>query len=258
MKNISELNRSKPLVFFDLETTGIDTNSSKIVEISVVKYDLSMKKTTFDTLINPEVDIPVEASEVHGITNDTVVNAPVFGTIAQKLFNDFIKGSIICGFNSDRFDIPLLHREFFEVGVEWDLMNTQTIDVRNIYVKNEGRSLTDAYREYCNKELVDAHQASADTYATIEIFEQQLARYEDMPRNSKDLSKYASMRDDNAIDIGGKFIRGSDGDVYFNFGKYVGFKATIDRSYLDWIITKSNMTSEVKLIAKKIYEGKHV
>lgn len=255
-EGLKKLGRNRPICFFDLETTSAEVKSARIVEISIIKLDLDFNESTYDSLIDPGVRIPKEASEVHGIYDDTVKGSPKFRDVAKDIHN-YIKNSILIGFNSNKFDIPILHEEFYRAGIDWDYTKEIFVDVRNIYVRNEGRTLKDAYKLYLNKELEDAHQASADTRATLEILDAQLQRYTDLPQSFKELESYSNY-DKERIDLTGKFIRGSDGDLYYDFGKNKGMKAKFDRSYLTWIATASDFSSDVKSIARKLLEGKDV
>jgi DNA polymerase-3 subunit epsilon len=182
-----ELNLKNPIVFFDLETTGIDIASDRVVEISYLKVSPDGEETTKTRKINPERPIPAEATEVHGITNEDVKNCPTFKQIAKSLAAD-IEGCDLAGYNSNRFDIPLLAEEFIRAGVNIDLNKHKFVDVQTIFHKKEPRTLTAAYKFYCNKELTDAHTAEADTLATYEILKSQLDHYEDLDNDMEFLA----------------------------------------------------------------------
>ena len=174
-----DLKLSKPIVFFDLETTGINISKDRIVEISLLKIFPNGNKESKTWLVNPEIEIPFEVSAIHGITNEKVVTEPTFKELAETI-NSMISDSDLAGFNSNRFDIPLLAEEFLRVGVDFEMDNKRAIDVQVIFHKKEQRTLSAGYKFYCGKILEDAHSAEADTNATYEILKAQLDRYDDI------------------------------------------------------------------------------
>ena len=177
-----KLNLKRPLVFFDLETTGVDTAKDRIVEISMVKVMPNGDEIVRTRLINPQMHIPEDATAVHGITDEDVKDQPTFAQIAKSL-SQFIEGCDFGGFNSNRFDLPMLVEEFLRAGVDVDFKNRKFIDVQNIFHKMEQRTLVAAYKFYCDKDLTDAHSAEADTKATYEVLKAQLDRYPDLQKN---------------------------------------------------------------------------
>lgn len=243
-----KLNLKRPLVFFDLETTGVNISNDRIVEISIVKIipgkeDAPEIRTR---RINPEMPIPAEATAVHHITDKDVADEPTFRQIAKSLA-DYIQGCDIAGFNSTRFDIPLLDEEFQRAGVEFDFHKANFVDVQTIFHKMEPRNLTAAYRFYCNKELEGAHGAQADTLATYEVLLAQLERYEGLPTDVVELAKFSSQN--NNVDLAGRLIYDSKGREVINFGKYKGQLASEvlakDAGYLGWIM-QGDFTSDTK------------
>ena len=177
-----KLNLKRPIIFFDLETTGIDTAKDRIVEISMVKINPDGERTVKTRRINPGMHIPAEATAIHGITDDDVKECPSFAQIARSLAQ-FIEGCDFGGFNSNRFDLPMLVEEFMRAGVEVDFRRRKFIDVQNIFHKLEQRTLIAAYKFYCDKDLTDAHSAEADTLATYEVLCAQLDRYPEALQN---------------------------------------------------------------------------
>ncbi len=217
------LNLSKPLVFFDLETTGVNIASDRIVEISMLKVHPDGKKETYTQRINPVIEIPKEVTAIHGITNEDVLNEPTFKEIAKKV-SELIKGCDLAGFNSNRFDIPLLAEEMLRADVDFSMKNRLAIDVQTIFHKKEQRTLSAGYQFYCDKELKDAHSAEADTMATYEILNAQVEKYDDLENNTKSLSEFSIQR--KRADFAG-FILFDEEDVeIFSFGKYKGRKVT--------------------------------
>ena len=184
-----ELKLSKPICFFDLETTGIDITKDRIVEISILKVYPNGNKESKTWLVNPTIPIPKAASDVHGITDERVAGEPTFKELAKQIHN-MIKDSDLAGYNSDRFDIPLLAEEMLRAELDFDLGNRVSVDVQTIFHKMEQRTLSAAYKFYCGKDLIDAHTASADTNATYEILKAQLDRYNNLENNIKKLSEF--------------------------------------------------------------------
>lgn len=231
-----QLHLTKPLVFFDLETTGINIASDRIVEISIIKIHPNGKEEHYTQRVNPIIEIPREASLIHGITNEMVLNEPTFKEIAIKI-RDLIKGCDLAGFNSNRFDIPILAEEMLRSDVDFSMKNRLAIDVQTIFHKKEQRTLGAAYQFYCEKKLENAHSAEADTFATYEILKAQLERYDDLENDTKMLSEYSSHRD--RADFAGFILYDEQGDEIFSFGKYKGKKVTEilekDQGYYAWI-----------------------
>ncbi len=243
-----ELNLKKSIVFFDLETTGIDVANDRIVEISLLKINPDGKEETKTMRINPEMPIPNHATEVHGITDEDVKNEPAFNIVAKDVAK-FISGCDLAGYNSNKFDIPLLAEEFLRVGVDIDLKKHRFVDVQVIFHKMEQRTLSAAYKFYCEKNLDDAHSAEADTKATYEILKAQIERYSDLNNDIEDLSKFSS-HNKNA-DFAGRIVFNDKGEEVFNFGKYKGQTVESvlekDQGYFGWMLN-----SDFPLYTKKV------
>ena len=215
-----ELNLRNPLVFFDLETTGTDTVHDRIVEISYLKIYPNGKQEQKTKRINPEMPIPAGASAIHGIMDEDVKDCPTFKQIARSLANH-IEGADLAGFNSSRFDLPLLAEEFLRAGVDIDFSKRKMIDVQIIFHKKEQRTLEAAYKFYCDKTLEDAHSAEADTLATYEVLKAQLDKYPDLENDVEKLASEYSFFNNN-VDLAGRIIRDENGIEIFNFGKHKG------------------------------------
>ena len=231
------LKLKRPIIFFDLETTGVDTSRDRIVEISMVKIDVDGSKQVKTRRINPEMHIPEEASEVHGIYDEDVAEEPTFKQIAKSLAK-FIQGCDFGGFNSNRFDFPVLVEEFMRAGVDVDFKRRKYIDVQNIFHKKEQRTLVAAYKFYCNKELVGAHSAEADTLATYEVLEAQIARYDDIGDTVEALAEFSTHG--KVVDFAGRIGLNEKGEEVFTFGKYrdrsVAEIFRKEPSYYNWLI----------------------
>lgn len=186
-----KLNLKRPIIFFDLETTGVDTARDRIVEISMVKVMPDGEEIRKTRRLNPGMHIPAEATAVHGITDEDVKDCPTFAQVAKSL-EQFIRGCDFGGFNSNRFDLPVLVEEFLRAGVDVDFKRRKFIDVQNIFHKKEQRTLVAAYKFYCDKELDDAHSAEADTLATYEVLQAQLDRYPDLRNDVDALAEYSA------------------------------------------------------------------
>ncbi|GBU08310.1 DNA polymerase III subunit epsilon [Bacteroidales bacterium] len=232
-----ELNLKNPLVFFDLETTGIDIVKDRIVEIAYLKISPDGSKESKVKRINPEMPIPAQSTAIHGINDEDVKDCPTFKTIAKSLAAQ-IEGCDLAGYNSNRFDIPLLAEEFLRVDVDIDLMKRKFIDVQTIFHKKEQRTLSAAYRFYCNLELEGAHGAEADTNATYEILKAQLDRYPDIENNVNFLSEFSAFG--NNVDFAGRMIYNENNEEVINFGKYKGQLVSEvlkkDPGYYGWIM----------------------
>jgi DNA polymerase-3 subunit epsilon len=215
-----ELNLKNPLVFFDLETTGVNVVHDRIVEISFLKIFPNGKEEVKTRRINPEMPIPAEATAVHHITDDDVKDCPTFKKIARSLA-DQIEGCDLAGFNSSRFDIPLLAEEFLRANVDIDFSRRKFIDVQIIFHKKEERTLKAAYKFYCDKNLDDAHSAEADTKATYEVLKAQLDKYDDLENDIEKLASEYSFFNNN-VDLAGRIILNDKGIEVFNFGKHKG------------------------------------
>ena len=214
-----KLQLEKPIVFFDLETTGINIGTDKIVEISILKVFPNGNKESKTWLVNPEVEIPKSASDIHGITNEQVVTEPTFKELASKI-DEMISGCDLAGFNSNRFDIPLLAEELMRAGIDFDMKNRKAIDVQVIFHKKEQRTLSAGYQFYCGKDLEGAHGAEVDTNATYEILLAQLERYSDIGNSVEELSAFSSHT--KRADFAGFILYNDIEQEIFSFGKYKG------------------------------------
>jgi len=232
-----QLNLKNPLVFFDLETTGIDIVRDRIVEISYLKVYPNGDEDSKTRRVNPEMPIPAESTAIHGISDDDVKDCPTFKELAKSLAAQ-IEGCDLAGFNSNRFDIPLLAEEFLRVGVDIDLNRRKFVDVQTIFHKMEQRTLVAAYKFYCDKSLENAHSAEADTRATYEVLKAQLDRYSDLENDVDFLSKFSSFT--NNVDFAGRIVYNDKGEEVINFGKHKGRLVTevleSDPGYYGWII----------------------
>ncbi|MGA9271777.1 MAG: exonuclease domain-containing protein [Lutimonas sp.] len=215
------LKLERPLVFFDLETTGVQIATDRIVEISILKVYPNGNKESWTRLVNPEIEIPKEASDIHGITNEKVVTEPKFDELAPKI-STMIEGCDLAGFNSNRFDIPLLAEEMLRAKVNFDMKDRRAVDVQVIFHKKEQRNLGAGYEFYCGKTLDNAHSAEADTQATYEILEAQIGRYEDVEGDVDFLSNFSSHQ--KRADFAGFILMDDNGEEIFSFGKYKGRK----------------------------------
>lgn len=232
-----KLSLKNPLVFFDLETTGTNTVSDRIVQIAYHKISPNGKEETKSFLINPEMPIPAEATAIHKITNEQVADCPTFKSVAKEIVKD-IEGCDLAGYNSNRFDIPLLAEELLRAEVDIDLSKRKFVDVQVIFHKKEQRTLSAAYKFYCDRDLTGAHDAKADTMATYEILEAQLDRYPDLINDVDFLATFT--RQSNNVDFAGKFVYNDKGEEVFNFGKYKGQKVSDvlknDTGYYGWML----------------------
>lgn len=255
------LHLKKPVVFLDLETTGINIVTDRIVEIALLKINVDNSEEEKQMRINPEMPIPLESSMIHGIYDEDVRNSPTFREVA-KTFVKFLEGCDLGGFNSNRFDIPLLAEEFMRAEVDIDFKKHKFVDVQAIFHKMEKRTLVAAYKFYCNQDLVDAHSAMADTKATYEVLKAQLdmyngVEYEDQKgiktvpvvNDIQKLSEFSSY--DRNVDFVGRIIYDENGVEVFNFGKNKGIPVekvlNEQLGYFGWI-----MNSEFPLYTKKV------
>lgn len=243
-----DLKLNKPIVFFDLETTGVDVVNDRIVEISLLKVFPDGKEETKTMRINPEMPIPPQSTEIHGISDEDVKDEPTFHVVAKEIAK-FIEGSDLAGYNSNKFDVPLLAEEFLRVGVEVDLKKHRLIDVQVIFHKMEQRTLSAAYTFYCEKNLEDAHTAEADTKATYEVLKAQIDRYPDLTNNMEELSKFSSHN--KTADFAGRIVFNDKNEEIFNFGKYKGQTVESvlekDQGYFSWMLN-----SDFPLYTKKV------
>ena len=243
-----QLHLKNPIVFFDLETTGINIASDRIVELSVLKVNVNGSEEVYTRRINPEMPIPKQSSDIHGIYDADVKDAPTFKSIARELAK-FMEGCDIGGFNSNKFDIPLLAEEFMRVGVDFDMQKRRFIDVQTIFHKMERRTLEAAYKFYCDKDLTEAHSAEADTRATYEVLKAQLDHYPELENDVVALSKFSTQN--RNVDFAGRIVYNDKDEEVFNFGKYKGVKVVEvlekDPGYYGWM-----MNGDFPLYTKKV------
>jgi len=231
-----ELKLKKPICFFDLETTGVNVSKDRIVEISILKVFPNGNKESFTWRVNPEMKIPAVTTAIHGISDEMVLNEPTFKELAPKV-SELIKNSDLGGFNSNRFDIPLLAEELLRAEIDFDLKVNQAVDVQTIFHKMEKRTLEAAYKFYCNKDLTNAHSAEADTMATYEVLKAQLDKYDGLENDMDYLSKFSSHQ--NFADFAGFIGYNKEGQEIITFGKHKGkviedlFKT--EPGYFSWI-----------------------
>lgn len=246
------LQLKKPLAFIDLETTGVNLGTDRIIEIAIVKILPDGSRSVKRKLINPGMPIPKASSDVHGITDDMVKDAPLFKQVAQEL-KQVLDGCDIAGYNSNRFDIPLLMEEFLRAQVEFDMRNRKLLDVQNVFHKMEPRTLGAAYRFYCNKNLEGAHSAEVDASATHEILEAQLGRYPDLGNTVDSILKVIG--EDQIVDFARRFVL-ENGVEVFNFGKFKGRPVAdvlkAEPQYYDWMM-KGDFPQHTKQKLTEIY-----
>ncbi|MBH8564426.1 3'-5' exonuclease [Nostoc sp. CENA67] len=264
------INLKRPLAFIDLETTGTDVVQDRIVQIAVLKAFPDGTEDVKQVKINPTIPIPLSASKVHGIYDEDVIDSPTFSQIALY-FAKYIDDSDIAGYNSNKFDIPLLIAEFFRAGIDFSLEGRSIIDVQTIFHKMEPRNLKAAYKFYCNKDLVGAHDAENDIRATYEVFKAQLQQYENVPYEDNDgsisypiqnnLESLSSFTPINLLDPTNRVIYDDEQREIFNFGKHKG-KTLLqvfskdDPGYYDWMM-KGDFSVFTKKAIKKVWESIH-
>lgn len=241
----------KPFCVFDLETTGINVAKDRIVEISILKVNPDASRESKTWLVNPEMYIPKESTAVHGITDEKVKDAPKFKEIAAKVL-EMIAGSDLGGFNSNRFDVPLLAEELLRAGIDFDLSKFKLVDAQTIFHKMEPRNLTAAYRFYCKKDLENAHSAEADVLATFEVLDAQVGHYPDLPKDIAGLSEFSFHS--KFADLAGFIAFDEDEKEIFSFGKYKGQRVKDvfqkDLGYYGWI-----QNADFPLYTKKVLTG---
>ena len=243
-----QLNLTKPICFFDLETTGVNITNDRVVEISILKVFPNGNKESKTWLVNPEMSIPAEVSAIHGITDERVANEPTFKELAKDIYT-MVKDSDLAGFNSNRFDIPLLAEEMLRADIDFDMKNRLAIDVQTIFHKMEQRTLSAAYKFYCDKSLENAHTAEADTLATYEVLKAQVARYDELENDTKFLADFSSHK--KFADFAGFISYNKEGEECFSFGKHKGKLVTdvLDQEpgYFGWLLN-----ADFPLYTKKV------
>lgn len=233
---MAQLALRKPIIFFDLETTGTDPGRDRIVELAFIKLHPGGKRDSYVKRLNPGIPIPAASTAIHGITDEDVKDAHTFKNIAHTLY-DWMKGCDLGGYNSAKFDLPLLAEEFLRAGINVDFTERSMIDVQQIFFKMEQRTLSAAYQFYCNKQMEHAHSAEADILATIEVLESQLDRYGDLSKDVKELNDFCA--GDPYVDYARRIVL-RDGHPVFNFGKHKGRRVvevfTAEPQYYDWMM----------------------
>lgn len=233
-----KLQLKRPICFFDLETTGVQVATDRIVEIAILKINPNGSEEMKRWLVNPEMPIPQETTAIHGISDEMVADAPTFKAIAKEVYK-LIKGCDLGGYNLIRFDVPMLAEEFLRADVDVDFSKPQIVDVQNIFHKKEQRTLSAAYRFYCEKDLTDAHSADADTRATYEVLLGQLDRYDDLPDDVDGLAGFSVGRNKHA-DLAGFLHYDEKDQIVFGFGKFKGQSVTAvlqrEPGYLGWLL----------------------
>lgn len=246
-----KLNLNRPICFFDLETTGVNITNDRIVEISILKIHPDGKEESKTWLVNPTIPIPKDATAVHGISDADVAGKPTFKELAKEVYN-LIKDADLAGFNSNRFDIPLLAEEMLRADVDFDMKNRVAVDVQNIFHKMEQRTLSAAYMFYCNKNLDNAHSAEADTIATYEVLKAQIERYGALENDIKFLAEFSSRKE--FADFAGFITYNKNGEECFSFGKHKNKKVedvlNEEPGYFGWLLN-----ADFPLYTKKVLTG---
>jgi DNA polymerase-3 subunit epsilon len=248
----------RPLVFFDLEATGVSPENDRIVDVALVKRLPSGEETTFCSLVNPGMPIPREAVAVHHISDEMVASAPSFRELAPAVLA-FLDGADLGGFNVARFDLPMLQAELRRAGFELRLEGRRLLDAQTIYHRMERRTLAAAYQFYCGKPLPDAHRAEPDARASLEVFFRQVERYAELPKTLDGLHDFCSAKDPGKVDGEGKFVW-RNGEAAFNFGKHrtLTLREVVakERGYVEWLMRAERTTPELAKICKDALEGR--
>ena len=251
------LSLNRPLVVFDLESTGTNFRYDRVIEVGAVKMLPDGTSQQFHRLVNPERPIPPEVVDIHGIRDEDVADLPPFYAVAGELMR-FLHGCDLGGFGVQRFDIPLLAAEFSRLGVPFPEEGTRVVDAQVIFHRREPRTLSAALAFYCGKDHSDAHSALGDVAATVQVIEGELARYEDLPRDVEELAEYCAESGVETLDADGK-IRWSGNEAVLNFGQKSGLSlrelAEAEPGYLKWML-KKDFSTEVKAIVKDALKGR--
>jgi DNA polymerase-3 subunit epsilon len=254
------INLEKPLAIFDLETTGINITSDRIVEIAIIKVHPDGTEERYCQRVNPQMPIPKNISEIHGIYEEDILNEPTFAEIAETVVT-FIGESDLAGYNSNKFDIPVLAEELMRVGSTFDISKRKFVDVQNIFHKMEQRTLAAAYQFYCKKDIENAHNALYDAQATWDVLKAQVERYEDLTNDISFLSEFSKAGNFNLLDFAGRLAIDEDGNAIYNFGKHKGKTikqvSLIEPGYYGWMLdadfplyTKQCLRKEMDKIKK--------
>lgn len=257
---------TRPLAVFDLETTGINITADRIVEIAIIKVMPDGSKESYHRRVNPTIPIPTEISEIHGIYDADIANEPTFDQIAQEVVA-FIGDSDLGGYNSNKFDIPVLAEELMRSGVQFDISEKHFIDVQNIFHKMEQRTLVAAYQFYCGKKLENAHSALFDTEATLDVFLAQLERYPDLKKDIPSLADFSKQGAFDLLDFAGRLAKNAKGEAVYNFGKHKGKTikdvSKIEPGYYGWMLdadfplyTKQILRKEMQKIKDSVANEK--
>jgi DNA polymerase III subunit epsilon len=243
-----ELKLKRPIVFIDLETTGINVSTDRIVEISLLKISTNGKELWMSTRVNPEMPIPPKSTSIHGISDSDVADSPTFKEIAKNVAS-FIEGCDLAGYNAVKFDIPVLAEEFLRTNIDFNFNKRRYVDPQVIFYKKEQRTLSAAYQFYCKKDLENAHSAKADTAATYEVLKAQLDMYADLDNDIEKLAQFSAFN--NNVDFAGRIILDENGVEIFNFGRYKGKPVEQvfrdDPSYYSWM-----MNGDFPLYTKRV------
>lgn len=247
------LNLKKALCVFDIESTGLDVSQDRIVEISILKVTPSGEESSLTLRLNPEIKISAESTSIHGITDEDVANEPTFKDSAEKIAL-YIGDADLAGYNSNKFDIPMLVEEFLRAEYDFDMANRNCIDVQNIFHKMEQRTLVAAYKFYCDRELVDAHSAFADVEATYEVLKAQIVRYKELENDVKFLAEFSENNKFKTADFAGRLAYNDNDEIMYNFGKHKGKTiAEVDKTesgYYGWMM-QSNFPLYTKQVLKQ-------
>jgi len=247
------LNLKKALCVFDIESTGLDVSQDRIVEISILKVTPSGEESSLTLRLNPEIKISAESTSIHGITDEDVANEPTFKDSAEKIAL-YIGDADLAGYNSNKFDIPMLVEEFLRAGYDFDMASRNCIDVQNIFHKMEQRTLVAAYKFYCDRELVDAHSAFADVEATYEVLKAQIVRYKELENDVKFLAEFSENNKFKTADFAGRLAYNDNDEIMYNFGKHKGKTiAEVDKTetgYYGWMM-QSNFPLYTKQVLKQ-------
>lgn len=250
-----KLKLNKPIAFIDLETTGLNISTDRIVEIAILKLLPEGGRDTFIRKINPEIPVPPKVTAIHGLTDDDLKEMPSFDQLAPEIIR-FIGNSDLAGFNIVKFDLPLLVEEFLRYGIDFSLEGRKVIDVQHIFHKMEKRDLAAAYRFYCGKTIENQHSAMYDIMATEEILHEQLKRYQQIGETVDELYQFTGRQLDRMVDLSNRMVYDENGDIVFNFGKYKGMRVfdvfAKDPSYYDWMM-KGDFPRQTKNKLKELY-----